>query len=109
MAVTIRSVDMQVLVQKVGDVAKIKQAEQSSDNNRQQQFTQQINQDTIKYSKTVNQALPGEKKRVHDDKEDKEKRTLYRRKKGGKSQEKENNTENWSFNSDTGTNIDIKI
>lgn len=107
-AVTIRSVDMQVLVQKVGDVAKIKQAEQSSDNNRQQQFTQQISQDTIKYSKTVNQALPGEKKRVHD-KEDKEKRTLYRRKKGGKGQEKENNTENWSFDPDTGNNIDIKI
>ncbi|MBO8159377.1 hypothetical protein [Thermosyntropha sp.] len=104
---TIKSIDMQVLVQKIGDVAKIKQAEQSNANNRQQDFIMQISQDTQKYSKTVHQALAAEKKFVHEREERKDK-SRYKGKK------KENNNivdskKEDEINSDKGNNIDIKI
>ena len=63
---TIRSVDMQVLIQKVGDVARIQQSQQLENNSRQQEFTQQISQQTDKNVKTVNQMLRNERSYVHE-------------------------------------------
>lgn len=92
---------MQVLVQKIGEVAKIKQAEQSAANNRQQDFINMISQDTVRYSKTVNQTLPGEKKIVNNNEE----RDKRRRKKEVK---KEKGDKDYPGD-DRGSSIDIKI
>ena len=66
---TIRSVDMQVLIQKVGDVARIQQSQQLENNSRQQEFAQQISQQTDKNAKTVNQMLRNEQAFVHEKQE----------------------------------------
>jgi hypothetical protein len=66
---TIRSIDMQVLIQKVGDVARIQQSQQLENNSRQQEFAQQITQQTDKNVKTVNQMLRNEQAFVHEKQE----------------------------------------
>ena len=66
---TIRSVDMQVLVQRVGDVSKIQQAQQVQNTNKQQENFQQIIQQTTTVSKSVEQNRETESKRVHEEKE----------------------------------------
>lgn len=105
---TIRSIDMQVLVQKVGDVAKIQQAQQSDHTNRQQEFAQQIAQQTEKNTKTVNQPLQNQSKLIHE-KQEKERQSGKYRKKEGKKDHKENNDDNVIFDTHKGTTIDIKI
>lgn len=96
---------MQVLVQKIGEVARIKQAEQSASNNRQQDFINGITQDTVKYSKTVNQTLPGEKKIVNDN-EEKDRRR--KRKEEKKEEDKKDDKKDCRL-TEKGSNIDIKI
>ncbi len=76
---TIRSIDMQVLVQKVGDVAKIQQAEKTEQSSRQQQFAQQIMQQTETNSKTVSQNLRSEATLIRDKQEEEEKRKKKKR------------------------------
>ncbi|MDD2585230.1 MAG: hypothetical protein PHT79_00595 [Syntrophomonadaceae bacterium] len=105
---TIRSIDMQVLVQKVGDVAKIQQVQQSDHANRQQEFAQQIAQQTEKNTKTVNQPLQNQSKLIHE-KQEKEKQSRKYRNKEGKKDNKENNDDNVIFEPNKGKTIDIKI
>ncbi len=78
---TIRSVDMQVLIQKVGDIARIQQSQQLENNSRQQEFAQQISQQTDKDAKTVNHLLKNERAHVHE-KQEKEEAEKRRAKKG---------------------------
>lgn len=99
---------MQVLVQKVGDVARIQQVQQSEHNNRQQQFAQQIEQQTEKNSQTVNQPLRNESKLVHE-KQEREKKSKKNKKKAGEQDIIENNEPNIAIEKYTGTTIDIKI
>lgn len=80
---TIRSVDMQVLVQRAGDVSKIQQVQQVQNATKHQENLQQIMQQTTIVSKTVEQNRETESKRVHEEKE-KEKR-----KKQGKKRPKD--------------------
>ncbi|MGI5911175.1 MAG: hypothetical protein ACOX6E_01160 [Syntrophomonadaceae bacterium] len=61
---TIKSIDAQVLVQKISDVAKIQQAQQLGNNHKQDEFINSIYKETEKYSKKVNEALPGYPKKV---------------------------------------------
>ena len=71
---TIKSIDMQVLVQKVGDVAKIQQAQQTGNNHRQEEFIKNINEQTDRYTKTVNKTLQSEQKKVNQKEEKKSQR-----------------------------------
>lgn len=71
---TIRSVDMQVLVQRVGDVSKIQHAQQVQNNYKQQENAQQIMQQTTTVSKSVDQSREAESKRVREEKEKEKKR-----------------------------------
>lgn len=80
---TIRSVDMQVLIQKTADVARIQQSQQLENNSRQQELAQQISQQTDKNAKTVNQLLRSERSPVHDKQENEE--SNKRRNKKGKN------------------------
>ena len=102
---TIRSIDMQVLVQKVGDVAKIQQAEKSDHNNRQQQFAQQILQQTETNSKTVSQNLRSEATLIRDKQEEEEKR---KKKKRQNQLEEDPIEEELLKDKHRGQNIDIK-
>jgi hypothetical protein len=102
---TIKSVDMQVLVQKVGDVAKIQQAQQTGNNHRQEEFIKNINEQTDRYTKTVNKALQSEHKKVHE-KEEKEKQSR-KRYKGSNKQENEEDKSN--SGNESGSNLDIIV
>lgn len=102
---TIKSVDMQVLVQKVGDVAKIQQAQQTGNNHRQEEFIKNINEQTDRYTKTVNKALQSEHKKVHE-KEEKEKQSR-KRYRGSNKQENEEDKSN--SGNESGSNLDIIV
>jgi hypothetical protein len=71
---TIRSIDMQVLVQKVGEVAKIQQAEKTSQHIKQQSFLEQIAQQTEVVSKTVNEASASESGLIREKQSEKKKK-----------------------------------
>lgn len=66
---TIKSVDMQVLVQKIGDVARVQQTQQQDHQARQQGFINEIQSQTQRNSKTVNETLRNEQKIVHEKQE----------------------------------------
>ncbi|MDD2372049.1 MAG: hypothetical protein WC109_02580 [Syntrophomonadaceae bacterium] len=105
---TIKSIDMQVLVQKVGDVAKIQQAQQTGNNHRQEEFIKNINEQTDRYTKTVNKALQSEHKKVHE-KEEKENQSR-KRYKGSNKQENEETTDNKPQScNESGSTLDIII
>lgn len=80
---TIRSIDMQVLVQKVGEVAKIQQAEKTSQHIKQQSFLEQIAQQTEVVSKTVNEASASESGLIREN-SPKRKRNIPVRKRPGR-------------------------
>ncbi|MDD3364049.1 MAG: hypothetical protein PHZ03_03635 [Syntrophomonas sp.] len=89
---SIRSTDMQVLVQKVGDVAKLQQIQQQELNIKQQEFNSQILDQTSKNTHTVNQTLRNESALVHE-KQEKEEKTKKDRNKKGNSDNRENSKE----------------
>lgn len=66
---TIRSVDMQVLVQRVGDISRIQHVQQAQNANKFQENVQQIMQQTVMVSKSVERNREAQSKRVHEDKE----------------------------------------
>ncbi len=59
---SIRSVDMQVLVQKVGEIARIQQAQGTSANQRQSEFSQLITAQTVAQRHTVQESNDPEAK-----------------------------------------------
>lgn len=108
---TIRSVDMQVLVPKVSDVARIRQVEQTEADRRQQEAVQFISKETNTNSKSVKETEQG-KSRWIDKNDEKEK--------GGQQQGKQDKEQPEQQKPGTGdeqllkckhkgNNIDIKI
>lgn len=106
---SIKSIDMQVLVQKVSDVARIRQVEQTEADRRQQEHVQVISQETNTNSKVIKETEQGKTRRM--DKNDE---------KGGKRQGKQGQEQPDQQNHGTGdekifkclykgNNIDIKI
>ncbi len=89
---SIRSTDMQVLIQKVGDVAKLQQIQQHEVNLKQQEFNNQILDQTIKNTHTVNQTLRDESALVHE-KQENEENAKKKRNKRGNIDNKENSKE----------------
>jgi hypothetical protein len=105
---TIKSIDMQVLVQKVGDVAKIQQAQQAGNNHRQEEFIKNISEQTDRYTKTVNKTLHSESKKVNE-KEEKEKQSRKKhtaKKEEGKDKSGESKLQTPS---ESGGNVDIIV
>lgn len=105
---SIRSIDMQVLVQKVGDVAKIQQAQQLENSNRQQESAQQIGQQTHIDAKTVKQPLKNDRAHVHE-KQEKEQQEKKSRAKKGKDEQTENNEKHEKDGNRPGNHLDITI
>ncbi len=105
---TIKSIDMQVLVQKVGDVAKIQQAQQTGNNHRQEEFIKNINEQTDRYTKTVNKALQSEHKKVHE-KEEKEKQSRKRYRDSNKKENEEATDNKPQSCNESGSTLDIII
>lgn len=105
---SIRSVDMQVLVQKVGDISRIQHTHQVEESQRQQEFNQAIVQQTDHNSREVNQSLRGEEAYVHERQEKQKKEKKGEEKKG--KREETANTDNKSQNmSQPGQRLDITI
>ncbi|MGE5390550.1 MAG: hypothetical protein ACM3PE_05740 [Deltaproteobacteria bacterium] len=69
---SIRSVDMQVLVQKTGDIARIQAANQVEGQHKLMENTQNINVQNENIARRVNDPLRNESKLVHE-KEEQEK------------------------------------
>lgn len=69
---SIRSVDMQVLVQKTGDIARIQAAHQVEGQHKMMENTQNISAQNENIARRVNDPLRNESKLVHD-KEEQEK------------------------------------
>lgn len=105
---TIKSIDMQVLVQKIGDVAKIQQAQQIGNNHRQEEFVKNISAETDKYSKTVNKPGQSQHKKV-DEKEEKEKESRKRYKDGSKKHSEEPEDKKNPAKIESGNKLDIIV
>lgn len=103
---TIRSVDMQVLVQKVGEVARVQQTEKSDHASRQQQFLEHITQQTETNSNAVNQASANESVLIREKQEQKKKARSA--KKDREREEAEESQTQWASDPDRGSNIDIR-
>ncbi|MDD3022747.1 MAG: hypothetical protein PHE26_02465 [Syntrophomonadaceae bacterium] len=105
---SIRSIDMQVLIQKVGEVAKVQQTHQLESSNRQQESAQQIGQQTQIDAKTVSQPLRNEHTNVHEkqEKENKEKKSRTKKGKSNKTENKENNEKDGNKQ---GNHLDVTI
>lgn len=83
---TIRSVDLQVLVQKTAEVSKIQQAVQTQNSSKQQENLQQITQFNETISKSVSKNRETESKRVRDEEEKERKRQNKSKDKKGKDE-----------------------
>ncbi|MGE5397868.1 MAG: hypothetical protein ACM3MK_10095 [Chitinophagales bacterium] len=87
---TIRTVDMQVLIPKVSDVSKVQQIHQQENNARQQEFASHMNQKAVKIETTVNRSAEDAAVLIRE-KQEREKRQNNKEKKEGSSESKENN------------------
>ncbi|MDD4803245.1 MAG: hypothetical protein PHF24_09955 [Syntrophomonas sp.] len=106
---SIRSTDMQVLIQKVGDVAKLQQIQQQESNIKQQELNYQILDQTAKNTHTVNKTLRDEAALVHE-KEEKEKNSRKNKNNKGISDDNENDKEkNRIMEPGRGDRLDIII
>lgn len=105
---SIRSVDMQVLVQKIGDVARVQQVQLQEGSNRQQEFLQGINQQTVENSTTIQETGQNSSRKVGD-KEEKEKNPRKKAKKAGKKALEEKSDTEIFKDHYKGNNLDIKI
>ncbi|MEN6349781.1 MAG: hypothetical protein ABFD08_10355 [Syntrophomonas sp.] len=99
---------MQVLVQKVGDVARIQHTQQIDHDKRQQEFVQAISQQTEHNTKEVNQMLKSEHAEIHQ-RQEKQKKEKNNQEKKGKSDNEANNDNKRLNPHDSGHLLDITI
>ena len=104
---TIRSIDMQVLVQKVGEVSKLQQIEKTDQQVRQQAFLEQIAQQTEQVSTTVNQTPASEAALIREKQSDKKKKSPHK-KNADHSESEEEEATNWANDQDRGSKLDIR-
>ena len=107
-AMTIRSIDMQVLVQKVGEVAKIQQTEKTDQQVRQQSFLEQIAQQTQFVSTTENKPPASESSLIRDKQSDKRKKSTSQKKKEKASGLEDEEALSWTDDPHKGSNLDIR-
>lgn len=105
---SIRSVDMQVMVQKVGDVARIQQAQQTEAGHRQGEFSQLITAQTVASRQTVRELNDPEGKTLQDNEHQKQDQEPGRERRGGNEQRRDQDQEIFR-DYYKGNTIDIKI
>lgn len=103
---SMKIMDMQVLVQKTTDVAKVQHVQNQESNLRQQEMANQIVSQTQQNTHNVNQPLSSQSKLVHEKEEKDEKTKKNRRKKGNQTQE-ENTEESKNLDPNRGKKLDI--
>jgi hypothetical protein len=114
---TIRSIDMQILIPKVTDVAKVQQIQQQEHNIRQQENANHIARETTRNTNTVNQPLRDEAALVHEKEEEKHKKNKEKKGKNQNVTNTKNSVENSveksvdnpGLKSSCGNTIDIKV
>ena len=103
---SMKIMDMQVLIQKTADVAKIQQVQNQETNLRQQEMTNQIAAQTQQNTKNVNKPQANQSKLVHE-KHDKEEQAKKSRKKRGNKEKKENTEDCKQIDPIRGNSLDI--
>jgi len=83
---SIRSVDMQVLVQKVGDIARVQQVQQVEGQHKLMENTHNINAQNEKIAHSVNDPLRNESKLVHEKEEQEKQQKKKQRDKEGEEE-----------------------
>lgn len=101
-----RIMDMQVLIQKTTDVAKIQQVQHQETNLRQQEMAHQIVAQTQQNTQTVNKPQANQAKLVHE-KQEKEEEQKKSRKKRGNNGNEENTEEHKLLDPNRGNKLDI--
>ena len=103
---SMRVMDMQVLVQKTADMAKIQQVQHQETNLKQHEMANQIVAQTQQNTQTINKPLANESKLVHE-KQEKEDQAKKNRKKRGNLENGENTEEHTQLDMNRGNNLDI--
>lgn len=103
---SMKIMDMQVLVQKTADVAKMQQVHNQESNVRQQEMTNQIAAQTQQNTHNVNKPLANQSKFVHE-KQEKDDQTKKSKKKRGKILQAENTEEGNKLAPNCGNKLDI--
>lgn len=105
---SIKSVDMQVLVQKVGDIARLQQAQHTEANHRQGEFSQLITAQTLANRQTVRDVHDPESKTMQDKEPKKHDQEQGRERRGGEESRPDKDKELFK-DYYKGNTIDIKI
>lgn len=105
---SMRTVDLQVLIPRSNEVARVQQVQQQVNQNQQQELTAQLLQQTAKNERSINPSREGEKVLIRE-REEKEKKEKKSKRQAGKPEEEENNFNHESrARSGLGSRIDIK-
>ncbi len=103
---SMKIMDMQVLIQKTADVAKIQHVQNQETNLRQQEMAQQIAAQTQQNTQNVNKPQANQGKLIHE-KQEKEEQAKKSRKKRGNNGNEENIEEHKQLNPNQGNKLDI--
>lgn len=106
---SIRSVDMQVLVQKVGDIARVQQAQQVEGQHKLMENTQNINAQNEKIAHSVNDPLGNESKLVHEKEEQEQNRKKRKREKDSEEASKQDKNTKQDKGNSQGNRLDITV
>lgn len=103
---SMKIMDMQVLIQKTADVAKIQHVQNQESNVRQQEFANQIAAQTQQNTHSINRAPEHQSKLVHE-KQEKEEEAKKNKKKRGNVSKEANNKKDDHLDPDRGNKLDI--
>jgi len=107
---SIRSVDMQVLVQKTGDIARVQSAHQVDGQNKLMENTQNINAQNENIARKVNDPLPNESKLVHEKEEQEANQKKKKDNKEGEAESRKDKNSGQNKGKDQGTHhLDITV
>lgn len=105
---TVRTVDMQVLIPKLSEVARVQQVQQQENNNRQQELMAQMVQSTARNDTSISQ-LPGSENVLIRERREKEKNRKKLVRKEGLTDDKENKEAGELKKGLLGGKIDLKV
>lgn len=103
---SMKIMDMQVLIQKTADVAKIQHVQNQESNVRQQESANQIAFQTQQNTHAINKPPENQAKFVHE-KQEKEEEAKKNRKKRGNVNKEENTEEHKHLDPNRGNKLDI--
>lgn len=104
---SIRPIDMQVMIPKTSEIGKTQQAELQKPNSEQMQFSEQIQKHVTQNQQQVPETNKSEKNIIRED-ESKKNQSSNKNNKNNKNNKRKNNNENKN-NSSTTSIFDVKI